>query len=167
MKDVKKGETLTEENLRIIRPGYGEKPKYMDDVLGMKVCKDIERGTPFSFELLSKGSILFLTNQPESKVLAQWIQSVEKDKEVCMISNKINLEMIKKLKPYFIVSYNYRHMVPSDVLEYMQGRVVNLDVSMFPYDKENWEDIKNGRCKGFGSDKKADTQGKEEAYAEF
>lgn len=167
VKDVKKGETLTEENLRIIRPGYGEKPKYMDDVLGMKVCKDIERGTPFSFELLSKGSILFLTNQPESKVLAQWIQSVEKDKEVCMISNKINLEMIKKLKPYFIVSYNYRHMVPSDVLEYMQGRVVNLDVSMFPYDKENWEDIKNGRCKGFGSDKKADTQGKEEAYAEF
>ena len=46
VQDIKKGELLTEENLRIIRPGYGMKPKYMAQALGAVAVEDIKRGTP-------------------------------------------------------------------------------------------------------------------------
>ncbi len=133
--DIKAGEPLTEKNTRIIRPGYGIKPKYMEDVLGMKVAKDILRGTPLSFDLISKESILFLTNNQESYPLYEWLKGAEPEKEVYVISNKIYLEMIKQLRPEFIVSYNYKHIVPEDVLDYMEGRAVNLHVSLLPFNR--------------------------------
>ena len=135
VEDVKAGERLTEDNTRIIRPGYGMKPKYIEDVLGMKVQQDIERGTPLTLNLVASGSILFLTNNKDSLALFEWLKEAEPDKEVYVISNKINLEMIKQLQPEFIVSYNYKHIVPADVLEYMQGRAVNLHVSLLPYNR--------------------------------
>ena len=135
VEDVKAGERLTEDNTRIIRPGYGMKPKYIEDVLGMKVQQDIERGTPLTLNLVASGSILFLTNNKDSLALFEWLKGAEPDKEIYVISNKINLEMIKQLQPEFIVSYNYKHIVPADVLEYMQGRAVNLHVSLLPYNR--------------------------------
>lgn len=55
-KDVKKGEKFTEENTRIIRPGYGIKPKYYKDILGTVAVKDVKRGMPFTWELIEKES---------------------------------------------------------------------------------------------------------------
>ena len=52
VKDVKKGEVFTEENVRSIRPGYGLHPKYLKEILGRRARKDIERGTPLSWELI-------------------------------------------------------------------------------------------------------------------
>ncbi|PCJ61784.1 MAG: pseudaminic acid synthase [Planctomycetota bacterium] len=46
VKDIKKGDVLTEENIRCIRPGQGLSPKYFDEVLGKKVTCDLERGEP-------------------------------------------------------------------------------------------------------------------------
>lgn len=135
VEDVKAGERLTAANTRIIRPGYGVKPKYIDDVLGMEVHQDIFRGTPFSFDLVKGGSILFLTNNKDSMALYEWLKKAEPNEEVYVISNKINLEMIEQLQPKFIISYNYRHLVPADVLDYMQGKAVNLHVSLLPYNR--------------------------------
>lgn len=50
--DIKKGEKLTEENIRVIRPGYGLAPKYYQQVLGQRALQDIERGTPLEFGLI-------------------------------------------------------------------------------------------------------------------
>ena len=52
VKDMKKGEIITKENVRSIRPGYGLPVKYFDDILGMKVTKDVLRGTRLSFDLV-------------------------------------------------------------------------------------------------------------------
>jgi len=52
VKDMKKGEIITKHNVRSIRPGYGLPVKYFDDVLGMKVIKDVSRGTRLSFDLV-------------------------------------------------------------------------------------------------------------------
>jgi len=46
VKDIEEGEILTEENIRVIRPGYGMAPKYFDDILGCVATQKIERGTP-------------------------------------------------------------------------------------------------------------------------
>lgn len=50
VKDMKKGETLTVDNMKSIRPGKGLHPKYYNEVLGKQVTFDIEAGTPLSFK---------------------------------------------------------------------------------------------------------------------
>lgn len=49
--DVKAGEALTEENLRLIRPGLGLAPKHYADLIGKRVARDVARGTPASWDL--------------------------------------------------------------------------------------------------------------------
>ncbi|ABW20041.1 pseudaminic acid synthase [Alkaliphilus oremlandii] len=44
--DIKEGDVITYKNMRSIRPGYGMHPRHYSEILGRKVIKDIERGTP-------------------------------------------------------------------------------------------------------------------------
>ena len=53
VKDIKKGEVFTEDNVRSIRPGYGLHPKYYYEVLGKRVKYNIPKGTPLSFNDLT------------------------------------------------------------------------------------------------------------------
>ncbi len=50
--DMKKGNVLNEKNLRVVRPNLGLAPKYYEVVLGRKVNKDIQKGTPLSWDLM-------------------------------------------------------------------------------------------------------------------
>ncbi len=50
IKDIKKGEEFTKENIGSFRPAIGLEPKYLDEVLGKKANKDIELGTPLTWE---------------------------------------------------------------------------------------------------------------------
>jgi pseudaminic acid synthase len=52
VKDIAKGERITEENVRIIRPGYGMEPKFYPEILGQKALKDIKRGTPMQWSMI-------------------------------------------------------------------------------------------------------------------
>ncbi len=47
VKDIARGEELTAENLRIIRPGDGLAPRYWDQVLGRRAERDWKRGEAF------------------------------------------------------------------------------------------------------------------------
>lgn len=49
--DLKKGDILNEENLRIVRPGLGLSPKYYDILLGKKVNKDLDKGTAVDWSI--------------------------------------------------------------------------------------------------------------------
>jgi pseudaminic acid synthase len=52
VKDIKKDGTFTPENVRIIRPGYGLKPKIYRNIIGKKAKNDIERGTALTWDLV-------------------------------------------------------------------------------------------------------------------
>jgi N-acetylneuraminate synthase len=52
VKNIKEGEIITKDHVRSIRPGYGVLPKFLDDILGKKVCCDIELGTAVQFKHL-------------------------------------------------------------------------------------------------------------------
>ncbi len=50
-KDIKAGEIITNDNVKIIRPSFGLAPKYIDDVIGKKAKTDIAFGTPINWEM--------------------------------------------------------------------------------------------------------------------
>ncbi len=52
VKDLKVGEIITAECLRSVRPGYGVPTKYFDSLIGKKIKKDVDYGTPVSFEFI-------------------------------------------------------------------------------------------------------------------
>ena len=53
VKDIRAREVFTQENVRSIRPGYGLSPKHVEDVLGRRAAKNIARGTPLAWELIT------------------------------------------------------------------------------------------------------------------
>lgn len=52
VQDLKKGDRLTSENLRAIRPGLGLQTKYIDVLFGKVVKQDVKRGTAFKWEFI-------------------------------------------------------------------------------------------------------------------
>ncbi|GIM61840.1 N-acetylneuraminic acid synthase [Capnocytophaga canis] len=53
VEDVKKGDVITEKNIRSIRPGYGLHPRYLNDILGKKFNRDVEKGERMSLEFVT------------------------------------------------------------------------------------------------------------------
>ncbi len=52
--NVKKGERITEQNLRSIRPGYGLHPKYFSRLLGKVFSRDCEAGTRMDWNCIDE-----------------------------------------------------------------------------------------------------------------
>lgn len=50
--NINKGNIITKNDIKRIRPGFGLKPKYFDEIIGKKVSKDVERGDPVKWELI-------------------------------------------------------------------------------------------------------------------
>ena len=53
-KDIKKGERITTDNIKVVRPGYGLEPKFYERVLGQVAVCDMEYGTPLQLEYIRK-----------------------------------------------------------------------------------------------------------------
>lgn len=52
VKDINKGEKITPDNVRSIRPGNGLHTKYYEEILGKTVNCDLKKGTPMSFDYI-------------------------------------------------------------------------------------------------------------------
>lgn len=49
VRDIRKGEVITSEHIKSIRPGYGVAPKFYDEIVGKKAAKDIMRGVAINW----------------------------------------------------------------------------------------------------------------------
>lgn len=49
--DVKKGEVLSEKNVKSVRPNYGMHPKYYKDLIGKSFKADFKKGSPLGIEM--------------------------------------------------------------------------------------------------------------------
>ena len=52
VRDIKRGECFTRDNVRAIRPGLGLPPKYYDIILGRRAARDLPAGTPVAWEVV-------------------------------------------------------------------------------------------------------------------
>jgi len=52
VKDMEKGELITPESIRSVRPGFGLAPKYFEELIGRRVSQVIKKNTAVSFEVL-------------------------------------------------------------------------------------------------------------------
>jgi len=53
VKDIKKGEEITEENIRSVRPGFGLHPKYLPEIIGKTANKDLDKGDRLKMDNIS------------------------------------------------------------------------------------------------------------------
>ncbi len=54
VQDVKCGDMFTAGNIRSIRPGHGLHTRHLQEVIGMRAARDIKRGTPLNWDLVTK-----------------------------------------------------------------------------------------------------------------
>jgi pseudaminic acid synthase len=54
VRDMNAGERFTAENVRSIRPGYGLHTRHLEQVIGRYASRDIERGTPLTWDLVGE-----------------------------------------------------------------------------------------------------------------
>ena len=53
IRDLQPGDTITGEDIKRIRPGFGLEPKYFDDVLGRKVTVAVTRGDRVTWDIIN------------------------------------------------------------------------------------------------------------------
>lgn len=132
VKDIEKGERFTADNIRVIRPGYGLKPKYYRGLLGMKAGRAIAKGQPVLFDAFGSDAVILLTNNDISMDVYRWLQERE---NVFLYGGRLTPELVKAINPSFIISYNYRHIIGGDIIEMMGGRMINLHISLLPWNR--------------------------------
>ncbi len=76
--------------------------------------------------------ILFLSNNQISAPLFRWLAERE---DVTVLRGKISREHLGRLRPDWVVSYSYRHLLEDDVLRVLPGRFLNLHISLLPYNR--------------------------------
>lgn len=52
VKDIGKGESFSNENVRSIRPGHGMHTRYLENIMDRKANRDIKRGTPLNWDMV-------------------------------------------------------------------------------------------------------------------
>lgn len=90
------------------------------------------------------GGILLLSNNANAWDLFSWMQ---RKIETFLFSGRVSPEIVKMINPSLIVSYNYKFIIPDDVINLMEGQIVNLHISLLPWNRGSspnfWSFISN------------------------
>lgn len=64
--------------------------------------------------------------------LYEWLSLSE---EVYLFSERLTLEQIRNINPTIIISYNYNYIIAPDIIEHMNGKIINMHISYLPYNR--------------------------------
>lgn len=78
------------------------------------------------------GGVLFLTNNANTLVLYDWLLNRI---PACLWSDPIDVDLLKNVQPKLVVSFNYRYIINQDCIDFMKGQMVNLHISMLPWNR--------------------------------
>lgn len=57
-KDIQKGERFCQENLRIVRPGFGLAPRHFEEILSRRANQDLQRGEALQWSMVEESEVL-------------------------------------------------------------------------------------------------------------
>ena len=121
VEDIKKGDKLTNKNVKPIRPSYGIHTKFYEDVLGETALVDIKKGTPLHFNLITCSSEK-LKNQKEIKIT----EDIQDSKNFFEKYNKELIESkISELQIDIIVQARTGSTrLPNKLMKYLEDKLV-------------------------------------------
>lgn len=77
-------------------------------------------------------NILYLTNNTNTAGLFEWLKE-RYPTELC--HDALRLSQLERLKPDIIISYNYKYIIGQELITYMDGRIMNLHISLLPWNR--------------------------------
>ena len=75
---------------------------------------------------------LFLSPYPPDSIIDLISQYCNK---YIIYNGEISLDFIKENKIGFIISYGYKFIISSDIIEYLDNNIINLHISYLPYNR--------------------------------
>ncbi len=117
--------------------------KELEEIDCLKYCKEIDGSTAKLSENNLK--VIILTNNRNALKLISYLE--QKGESLSIISCRINLDMVKRINPKIIISYNYKYVVGSEVINYVNGEIFNLHISFLPWNRGSspnyWSFVEN------------------------
>ncbi len=55
--------------------------------------------------------------------------------QIISYDDRITIEQVKDINPDYIISYGYRHIIKSDMVKYYRRKIINLHISLLPWNK--------------------------------
>lgn len=80
--------------------------------------------------------VLLLSNNRNSLKLFDSLIKVGEN--VAIYSNPIDRELLTVVSPKYVISYNYAHIIHKSAIEYMCGRMINIHISMLPWNRGSY-----------------------------
>ena len=77
--------------------------------------------------------VLILSNNDNAEILCYRL--TEMGNEVMMYHDPVSVDVIESLDPGLVISFNYRHIVKSDVIDLLGDRIINMHTSLLPWNK--------------------------------
>ena len=82
--------------------------------------------------------ILYLTNNLAFDLSECLIENGE---NVVICHEKINYDFLKSERFDFIVSYNYKYIIPENVIKMYENKIINLHISFLPYNRGAYPNV--------------------------
>lgn len=57
VKDLEEGEVITADSVRSVRPGYGAAPKYLQQIVGKRLCYSVQANSPLQLDCINDGKV--------------------------------------------------------------------------------------------------------------
>lgn len=76
--------------------------------------------------------VLFLTNNQNTESLYRWLTArVSTD----IYSGALTEDMLKERQFSLIISYNYSHIIPANIIDFIGENIINLHISYLPWNR--------------------------------
>lgn len=77
--------------------------------------------------------ILYLTDNEITIDLADWL--ISKGHNTIVKNGKISVSDVILINPELIISYNYKSLIKKDIIDLVNGNIINLHISYLPWNK--------------------------------